>query len=188
MLETWRDIKEYEGYYQISNLGNVKSLARSFKRINGRDLPTKERILKQKTERTGYKVVVLNKNGKRTFKKVHRLVAQEFIENNNNFPQVNHKNGQKAINHVSNLEWITAKENQRHRNVVLRKHGTKPNIPKGVSWKKRDGLWRARITVSYKEIHIGTYSKKSEAYKAYFEKFIEIHGYEPWNLKIHKTH
>jgi len=106
----WKDIKGYEGYYQVSIFGEVKSLARK----DSLDRAIKERILKSPLNRYGYPFVVLCRNGKtRTFT-VHRLIAETFIPNPLNKPCVNHINGIKSINRPSNLEWCTIAENNQH--------------------------------------------------------------------------
>ena len=87
MGEIWKDIQNYEGSYQVSNYGRVKSLSRVDSRGNKRN----EKILKLDKDRQGYKNVYLCKNGKRKFYQVHRLVANAFIPNPNNYPHVNHK-------------------------------------------------------------------------------------------------
>ena len=87
MVEIWRDIKGYEGQYQVSNLGNVKSLPRLVHALNRSDFYIKERILKQCNHKKGYLVVPLA--GKVYL--VHRLVADAFIPNPDNLPQINHK-------------------------------------------------------------------------------------------------
>lgn len=103
MNEIWRDISSYEGLYQVSNLGNVKSL--NYLRTGN------ERMLKPVKNRYGYLLVNLCKNGKTRLFKVHRLVAKAFIPNTNNKSDVNHKDENKANNCVDNLEWTTRKEN-----------------------------------------------------------------------------
>lgn len=109
MSEIWIEIKNYEGCYMISNLGNVKTLSRC---VNGS--LRKERILKQKIHRDGYRMVTLQKDKKRNYILVHRLVALHFIENKHNKPCVNHIDGNKGNNYVENLEWATVKENSNH--------------------------------------------------------------------------
>ena len=105
--EIWKDIQGYENLYQISNLGNVKSLKYG-----------KERVLKQGIQKNGYYFVILCKDGKPKTYKIHRLVAQTFLDNPNNYPCVNHKDENKTNNCASNLEFCTQKYNNNY--------GTKP--------------------------------------------------------------
>lgn len=94
----WKDIPGFEGKYQVSNTGQVRSL--NYKRTG------KTKILKQNTTKRGYKQVTLCKKGEKPYPYyVHRLVAQAFIQNPNNLPEVNHKDENKANNAVWNLEW-----------------------------------------------------------------------------------
>jgi hypothetical protein len=114
-MEIWKDIKGYEGIYQISDTGIVKRLEHNIIRADDRRLKYKEKIVAQTTEKKGYKAVKLCVNcvGK-TFK-VHRLVAGAFLKNlNSNFDQVNHKDGDKTNNNVWNLEWIDQTGNINH--------------------------------------------------------------------------
>lgn len=107
-MEIWKDIKGYEGYYQISNYGDVKSVERN---IIGRN--RKEIILKGGFDGK-YFFVILQKNCIKKHFKIHRLVALNFIDNPLNKPEVNHIDGNKLNNHVNNLEWNTMSENQKH--------------------------------------------------------------------------
>lgn len=106
MKETWEDIKGYEGLYQVSNLGNVRSL--EFR--NNKGVFKREKILKF-SQRSGYYTVNLSKNHKRVSKQIHRLVAEAFIPNPQNKKIVNHKDFNRKNNNVDNLEWVTQKEN-----------------------------------------------------------------------------
>ena len=120
-MEVWKDIKGYEGKYQVSNLGRVKSLPK--RRGRGVGYMCEEMILTQAKHHYGYNVVNLRSNGKGTTIEVHRLVANAFICNPDNKPQINHANGNKTDNRVENLEWCTNGENQLHKYEVL---GCKP--------------------------------------------------------------
>lgn len=113
--EIWKDIVNYEGIYQISNLGRIKSLAREIylpKRNIIRKL--KDTILSPKTDKQPYHNVNLYKDYKPKLTRVHVLVAETFIPNPNNKPFVNHINGIKKDNRVENLEWVTHYENMTH--------------------------------------------------------------------------
>ena len=110
-IEIWRDIKGFEGIYQISNLGDVKSLARWIKNRNGMVRNVKEKILKPYEDVGGYLTVKLPINNKQKTYRVHRLVAEAFIPNPNNYPFINHKDENKKNNNVNNLEWCTAEYN-----------------------------------------------------------------------------
>lgn len=113
MQEIWKDIRGYEGIYQISNLGNVKVLDR--KVFNSKCYCVRQgRIFKNNKNGRGYINVRLTKNGKSTNKSVHRLVAEAFITNPNNYKYINHKDENKQNNIVSNLEWCTPKYNQQY--------------------------------------------------------------------------
>jgi hypothetical protein len=106
-IEIWKDIQGYENLYQISSFGNVKSLG------NGGSNKSKEKLLKQRICK-GYFNVGLCKDGKQKKYQVHRLVAQAFLDNPNNYPQVNHKNEIKIDNCISNLEWCTQAYNNNY--------------------------------------------------------------------------
>ena len=115
MKEVWKDIAGYEGYYKVSNLGRIKSVERLITYANSkgvtRQFPVEERILTQRMDRNGYQRASLKKDKARKLFLVHRLVAQAFIENPNNWPLVNHKDENRCNNNVANLEWCTSKYN-----------------------------------------------------------------------------
>lgn len=122
MLEIWKDIKGYEGLYQISNFGRIKSLPK--KRINGTNFYIqKEKILKLQLKTKRYLGINLTKNKMHKNFLVHRLVAEAFIDNPYDLPQVNHKDCNKLNNNINNLEWCTQEENLNHalRNGLLTK-------------------------------------------------------------------
>ena len=112
--EVWRDINGYEGYYQVSSEGRVKSLERTFINKSGRKRTVKERILKPAFDGWGYLIVTLCAGGKRKNLMVHRLVCEAFNDNRDEKPEVNHINEIKTDNRACNLEWCTRRENLNH--------------------------------------------------------------------------
>lgn len=121
--EIWKDIEGYEGLYQVSNLGRVKSLKFG-----------KEKILKPRDNGIGYLKVILFKDGKGKHLYVHRLVAQAFIKNPENLPQINHKDENPENNFVENLEFCDAKYNSNYgtRNERIIKNRNGKNASKKV--------------------------------------------------------
>lgn len=112
-MEVWKDVPGYEGLYQVSNLGRVKSLERWRKNGSGKQkIP--ERIMSQNAINRGYLMVQLSKNGVYKNVLVHRIVAEAFVQNLNGLDTVNHINGNKTDNRSTNLEWVTRGDNLRH--------------------------------------------------------------------------
>lgn len=110
-IEEWRDIQGYEGYYQVSNLGRVRSLDRDVVYKNGRRHKYTGKILELSLNSQGYQKAMLSACGAHSTPRVCRLVANAFIPNPANLPQVNHKDEIKTNDCVDNLEWCTAKYN-----------------------------------------------------------------------------
>jgi hypothetical protein len=113
-MEIWRDVVGYEGLYLVSNLGNVKSL--NYRRSK------KEQNLKLSVDTIGYCFVKFCVNGNCKNKLVHRLVAETFIPNPNNYPEVNHKTEIKTDNKVSQLEWCSKLYNMRYNDLNRKNH------------------------------------------------------------------
>lgn len=109
MEEIWKSISEYEGMYDVSNLGRI----RSHKYINS------PRTMANKKDPNGYESIILCKYGTRNQQRIHRLVAIAFLTNPNNYPVVNHKNGIRNDNRAENLEWCTQSQNLIHSRDVL---------------------------------------------------------------------
>ncbi|WP_147417193.1 NUMOD4 domain-containing protein [[Ruminococcus] lactaris] len=129
--EIWKDIPEYKGFYQASNLGNIRSLDRKISKIgNGGVNVTsfmKGRVLAQRIQNGGYPIVSISVNAKRKICTVHRLVASAFLDNPEKFRDVNHKDGNKRNNYVENLEWTSHGENIKHSyNVLKQARNCKP--------------------------------------------------------------
>jgi hypothetical protein len=131
MVEEWKDIEEYEGLYQVSTFGRVRSLNRY---INNVFYPGC--ILKPQKFRNGYLFVSLQ----RKTLSIHRLVAKAFIDNPNNKPEINHKDGNKTNNKIENLEWRTRSENLKHLSNILHN-----NVP----WKNKFGKDNKRSKLIY---------------------------------------
>lgn len=140
MKEIWKDIIGYEGIYQVSNLGRVKSLERIVL-SKGVATKRKERVLKS-SNRRGYRQLTLAKNRSRAQRSVHRLVAEVFIPNPDNKKEINHIDGNKANNIVDNLEWCTRKENAVHSIKVLG-HKSKLEQIKPFQFKNGHKCWNS---------------------------------------------
>jgi hypothetical protein len=115
----WKCIAGYEGYYEVNNAGQVRSVARTIT-AKGRPKRLESCTMKPAESKTGYLTVPLSMANERESKYVHRLVATAFLENPLNKPEVNHKNGIKKDNRLCNLEWVTAKENSIHSSRVIK--------------------------------------------------------------------
>lgn len=150
--EIFKTIEGYEGMYEISNYGRVKSLKNN-----------KEYILKPSLDLNGYVIVSLSNEGIKKTKTIHQLVAIAFL---NHIPDgmkliVNHKDFNRQNNHVDNLEIILQREN------ANRKHLKSSSNFVGVSWYKGGGKWHAYITINRKRKHLGYFVNEIDAHNAY---------------------
>lgn len=151
--EIWMDVVGYEGFYEVSNLGRVKSLPRTRKSSKGGIASVKGKILKYKIDRYGYLVYGLSKDGRGKSHTCHRIVAKTFIPNPENLPQVNHIDGNKVNNKVENLEWCT--------NIYNHMEALKLGLRGGKPYKKRVD---ARNVLMYKDgVHIRTFESLAQA-------------------------
>ena len=171
--EIWKDIPVYEGLYQVSSFGRVKSLSRTVY-IGAHSKRIKPENIKIPTmSKKGYYCICLCDNGRQCSRLLHRLVAEAFILMENDYQnQVNHINGDKSDNTINNLEWVTRRENTCH--CYLSK---KPNINNiGISkrpTKRCEAIWYVSITLNKKRFHLGTFKSESEAILAkniFYEK------------------
>ena len=156
-MEDFVDIKGFEGKYKINRIGDVFSVKR-------------ERLLKPNLRKsTGYVEVHLsNLNKKKGLYSVHRLVAQTFIPNPNNFPQTDHINRIKTDNNVENLRWIDLSGSYRNRNMPKSN-----NLPVGVTLTPSN-RYLSRISVNNKRIQLGIFDTIEEAELAYTDKYNEL--------------
>ena len=158
--EIWKPIVGYEGLYEVSSYGRVRSLDK----YDSRNCFRKGKVLSPFKDRYGYLSVVLSCNGKCKTINVHRLVAKAFLPNPDNLPQVNHKNEDKSDNRVDNLEWCDSKYNNNYgtrkdrvRNSRI-KNGTYTGLSKEEYWKKYYEENREKI----REYHHLYYLKKKD--------------------------
>lgn len=120
MTKLWRDIKGFEGFYQVSDTGDVRSVDRTIIFSDGRERFFHGKVLSPSVGNHGYKTIVLKKNGLCRAFTIHRLVANAFIPNPNGFSEVNHKDEDKLNNFVGNLEWCSHKYNMSYGTKIER--------------------------------------------------------------------
>lgn len=152
--EIWKDVQNFEGLYQVSNFGRVRSLDR--KKWGGKVFYTlKGRILKPILDGKGnYLQICFHKDGKTYHKQIHQLVAGEFLENPNNYPCINHKNEIKTDNRAENLEWCSYSYNAlygnaRYKSIRLRTEREKVNGEKAILMYSKDGEFIRRFRSCY---------------------------------------
>lgn len=182
MKEVWLPVKDYEGLYEVSNLGNIKSLER-YQNNRGKQQLVKERILKQSTNNCGYKCVELCKNGKRKSITVHRLVATAFVPNPENKPHVNHLDENKENNISCNLQWITAKDNNNYGSRNIRVSATKgfcvaAYYKNGTLYKKFRSMTEAsrQTRINYQSIYMCVHGKQKHAGGYVWKRIVKEEG------------
>jgi len=165
-MEEWRDVKGYEGLYEVSSLGRFKSLEREVWDCRGYYRLIKERISKGSVYNTGYVMVKLSQDGEYITKSMHQLVAIAFLNHTICGMElvVNHKNFNKLDNRVENLEVVTARENSN------RKHLKSTSKYVGVYLHKATQKWGASIVINGKSRHLGLFNDEIQANIAYQSK------------------
>ncbi len=168
-MEVWKDIPNYEGMYQVSNLGRVKSLKRKVNHRYG-TRTVNERVLKNNKDSTGYYNVNLGRNGKSKVWKIHQLVAIAFLnhELSGNKVIVDHIDNDKSNNKLKNLQLTTP----RHNNSKDKKGFSSKYT--GVCWHKASEKWAAKIYIDKKPKHLGTFICELEAHEAYQKELLKI--------------
>ena len=164
--EIWKDIPGYEGKYQVSNLGRVKSINRVIMRKDGISRTISERIRKQRIDNRGYYRVTLHHMPKQ----VHQLVAMAFLNHKPNGHKlvVDHINNNGIDNRAENLQIVT----QRYNSSKDKKGGSSRYV--GVHIDKSKNKWRAQIVINSKVVHIGYYTNDYDAHIAYQNRLNKI--------------
>jgi len=168
--EIWKDIPTFEGQYSVSNKGNVKSLKREVLRNNGWLLPLEERLLKLTKNKAGYFVAGLSNGSKTKVIRVHQLVAMAFLGHVRcgYIKVVDHIDGNRANNNLSNLRLVTQRENSSN----IRPNSTSKYT--GVCWSKAKRKWEARITFNGKQKFLGYFKTEIEASECYKNKVLQL--------------
>ena len=147
--ENWKVVKDYENY-MISDYGRVFSILKNI-------------MMKPYLEKNGYHRVQLCKDGNRNKFLIQQLVAIQYIDNPDNYKEVDHKDHNKTNNHFSNLRWCSRSQNTMN---SLKRSGCSSGS-KGVDWDKHANKWRARIYPDGKTTHLGLFGTEEEAFEAY---------------------
>ncbi len=175
MEEIWKDIPNYEGYYQASNLGNIRTCERIIKCSNGKI--NKYKSKNRKPSLSEYRMIALSKNGNLKMYKISRIIANLFVKGQSGIRNiVNHKDGNKHNDISENLEWCTNSENIIHsfdNNLSKSK-----NKIRGVFFEKRRNKWTATLYRNNKNIFIGRYLTEQEAINQYNKKLNEYNSYK----------
>jgi hypothetical protein len=178
-MEEWKDIDGFEGLYQVSNIGRVRSLNHE---TNGKKYIGK--VLSTKVT-SGYPTVLLSNGAKKTLCRVHRLVARTFIENPTKLPEVNHLDGNKNNNCVENLEWCTSRENKIHAWVTGLTKAPPPEKPRMVEQYNNNVLIAVYKSIDIASILLDISSE--DICKCCKGKRKSAGGYQ-WKYKEENTH
>lgn len=161
--EKWKDVINYEGYYQISDSGRVKSLERFVPHKKYVKMRVKESILINNLNTNGYYYVILRKDNKSKSKNIHQLVAESFLNHKANYYSevINHKDFNKRNNNLNNLEIVSQRQNTNKKNLKSSSKYT------GVSFNKVSEKWKSTIFINGRNIHLGFFEKEIQAHETY---------------------
>jgi len=189
VVERWESIVGFEGLYEVSSAGRIRSLDRKVRHIKSSNFKNiKGKVIVLHLDKNGYNIIRLSKNGRHFNKRVARLVAEAFVPNLENKPHVNHIDGIKNNDSSLNLEWVTRSENLLHSCRILGNRGqgkiSKPNQLKGVCLHKCTGKFMTQVWWNSKWTYLGLYTTKSDAYRVFHAKYTELYGFEPFDLGL----
>jgi len=176
MEETWKDIPGYEGYYQVSDLGRVKSLERVVMRSNGRPYKVKEKLLKPSTNSCGYFIVSLHLNNSQKSFSIHKLVAMAFLGNTTigSDRVVDHIDRNKLNNKLSNLRIVTNRQNHKNSEWAENSSSKYHGVCAGGTYACGTTRWKAQIRHNLERFHLGCFKEEIEAHKAYQKALKQI--------------
>lgn len=169
-MEIWKDIKGYEGFYQVSNSGNVKSLYRIANSPRNTTRIIKERILSPSPNKGGYLSIVLSMNSVCKTFPIHKLVAEHFLNHTSKGQNlvVNHKDFNRKNNNLCNLEIVTQREN------ANKKHLKSSSKYTGVCWFSNKNKWISQIIINNKSKYLGLFTNEHDAHIAYEKALSEL--------------
>ncbi len=170
MVELWKPVEGWEGFYEVSDQARVKSLARRVPQ-GGYTVSIQDRILKQTKDGRGYLTVKLNRNGVGKTACIHRLIFLAFIDSKCTL-EIDHIDGNRLNNQLNNLRAATRQQNGR--NMAKRRNTS--SAYKGVSFRKDTRVWAAYIKFQSKKVNLGCYPTQEQAAKAYNEAAIKYFG------------